>query len=70
MGVSSRPALRSADLNRLALPIDRRDCPDVSVRPSFDHAAPDVWNSLSERTKAAGTVENFRKLLKTELFQA
>ena len=36
---------------------------------SFGHAAPELWNSIPNDIKHAGTIEKFKTSLKTYLFK-
>lgn len=58
-------SLRSADCNWLVVPPSRlKTCGDRS----FAVAGPTLWNSLSQTIRAAESLSQFKKLLKTHLY--
>jgi hypothetical protein len=60
-------SLRSADRNRLVVPPSRlKTCGDRS----FAVAGPTLWNTLPQTIRAAESLRQFKKLLKTHLFIA
>src|SRR2546425_7299059 len=56
--------LRSNSMFMLQLPF----CSIKSAYSAFQFSAPKVWNSLSDHTKSAVSLEIFKSRLKTELF--
>ena len=56
--------LRSNSKFMLQLPL----CSIKSADSAFQFSAPKVWNSLSDNTKSAPSLEIFKSRLKTELF--
>jgi len=56
--------LRSNSMFMLQLPL----CSIKSADSAFQFSAPKVWNSLSDHTKSAVSLEVFKSRLKTELF--
>jgi len=61
---SSDRSLRSNAKCLLQIPF----CSIKTADPAFKFSAPKVWNSLSDHTKSAVSLEIFKSRLKTELF--
>ena len=57
-------SLRSCDHNLLTVP----RCRTVIASRAFSVAAPSLWNSLPTNIKNSGSIANFKKNLKTHLF--
>jgi hypothetical protein len=64
--IESRRPLRSSSTAALVVPVTR--CSTIGDR-AFSVAASRAWNSLPPTVQSAGTLDLFRRRLKTELFQ-
>ena len=62
---TTKYSLRSKNENLLYLPATK--CKSFGGR-AFEHVGPLLWNSLPENIKSATSVDIFKKLLKTHLF--
>ena len=61
---TSTRSLRSSSKYLLCIPF----CSIKSAESAFQFSAPKVWNSLSDHTKSANSLADFKSRLKTELF--